>query len=510
MREKIKYEFWSQFDLFSESNKKDIIDGFIEGNPPAPWSHIIDIGVQQHILAQLLSSNNKCDGEMQCKDYIKGKRGLQKWYYAGDIQNPRGDFQTFLCKRLRWMGNILNLAKSHDTVHSSVPDLSIFPKGSWAIQVNFTLKKPYISKDDVEFYIIDNPVKKEWVFKVPYVAPSQWKGALRSAMVRQLVEWWNHLEEEGRNPEEFARRRFRLALLFGSEKGEEPGSIKGLAEYLDRTGGKAAAQRFRELLKQHFSVPQNKPVPHFNGSLHFYPTFFDRIGLEVINPHDRKTGAGKQPIYFECAPAGTLGVFTLLYVPPVNTDENTARADLNLVAEGVNAMLTQYGFGAKTSSGYGVAGDEVEQGRVLLNFSDIPENLKNESPELQDYEPPDEAFYKYLDEHGNVKQEFTGKGEGGLMSNSEYKQKGESLGGGSLSEFKRFRTWYNQHGDKWKTSLRSESSSSVPSKMPQLTFRTLKELVEISITLANSRKTINGYGTADSESISREGKTRRL
>jgi len=54
-------------------------------------------------------------------------------------------------------------------------------------------------------------------------------------------------------------------------------------------------------------------------------------------------------------PAGTPGIFTLLYVPPVNTDENTARADLKAVAKGVKVMLTQYGFGAKTSSGYGVA-----------------------------------------------------------------------------------------------------------------------------------------------------------
>ncbi|RKY97910.1 MAG: hypothetical protein DRQ10_08025 [Candidatus Hydrothermota bacterium] len=51
-------------------------------------------------------------------------------------------------------------------------------------------------------------------------------------------------------------------------------------------------------------------------------------------------------------------MFTLLYVPPVNTDENTARADLKAVAKGVQAMLTQYGFGAKTSSGYGVADSE--------------------------------------------------------------------------------------------------------------------------------------------------------
>jgi CRISPR-associated protein Cmr2 len=106
------------------------------------------------------------------------------------------------------------------------------------------------------------------------------------------------------------------------------------------------------------------------GRLHFYPTFFDRIGLEVINPHDRKTGTGKQPIYFECVPAGTYGTFTLLYVPLdlIGRREDVkeqAQEDLRAAAEGIRAMLTEYGFGAKTSSGYGVA--KVEEKDTQVN-----------------------------------------------------------------------------------------------------------------------------------------------
>ncbi|NPA91941.1 MAG: hypothetical protein GXO55_10955, partial [Chloroflexi bacterium] len=212
------------------------------------------------------------------------------------------------------MGQVLSLANYHDTVSPSLPNLSSFPPGSWAIQVHFTLRKPYLSKDDVDFYIIDNPVKKEWIFKVPYVAPSQWKGALRAAMrrLRGYTTWKEEAQDE------------QMVRLFGNVKGEE----------------------------DEFSA----------GRLHFYPTFFDRIGLEVINPHPRDTGAGKQPIYFECVPAGTMGVFTLLYVPldlvgrsTPEAMEREAKADLQAVARGVRAMLTEYGFGAKTSSGYGVA-----------------------------------------------------------------------------------------------------------------------------------------------------------
>lgn len=37
------------------------------------------------------------------------------------------------------------------------------------IQITFKLKKPYLSKDDDNFYIIDNPIVKDKVFKVPMV-----------------------------------------------------------------------------------------------------------------------------------------------------------------------------------------------------------------------------------------------------------------------------------------------------------------------------------------------------
>ncbi len=275
---------------------------------------------------------------------------------------------------------------------SSLPDLSFFPAGSWAIQVPFTLHKPYLSKDDSDFYILDNPVRKEWVFKMPYMAPSQWKGALRAAMVRELVRGF----QDGRIDEErFVEKRLQLYHLFGNEK-------DGTAEYLNRIlafhqvgpppseGDKAAvekwekafrdildavAEKFENLLRErHYRIGDTKG---FQGRLRFYPTFFDRISLEVINPHDRETGTGKQPIYFECVPPGATGVFTLLYVPLDAADGSEermeqAKEDLKAVAWGIRAMLTRYGFGAKTTSGYGVA-------EVKLS----PQDVKPEDPVFQ-------------------------------------------------------------------------------------------------------------------------------
>lgn len=258
-----------------------------------------------------------------------------------------------------------------------LPDPAVFPVSAWAIKLDFTLRKPYLSKDDCEFYILDNPVRKEWVFKVPYVAPSQWKGALRAAMVQELKWWWLGLSDEERGKdeyvEEFAKRRFRMTLLFGDEKGEEPGALKGLARFLDDLGGEKAAQLYRERVRGFFKKEEH-PI-HHRGWLRFYPTYFDRIGLEVINPHPRDTGAGKQPIYFESVPPGTKGQFVLLYVPLGEVTQEEARDDFRAVVQGIKAMFEKYGFGAKTSSGFGrahVCWKEEEDAEVR------PENLREE------------------------------------------------------------------------------------------------------------------------------------
>lgn len=203
-----------------------------------------------------------------------------------------------------------------------MPAIEHLPRFSFGLTLQFRLAKPYISRDETSFYIIENPVRKEWVFKVPYVAPSSWKGALRAAL-------WQNLGKEVYETDS------RIKRLFG--------------EVRDDVTGQA-------------------------GCLHLYPTFFDQIGLEVINPHDRERGIGKRgPIYFECVPpAQATGRLTMLYVPikvPARVEE--VAEDLHILAEGVVAMLTTYGFGAKTSSGYGTAEDILSgEGQLVVHHPD--------------------------------------------------------------------------------------------------------------------------------------------
>lgn len=263
----------------------------------------------------------------------------------------------------------------------AVPDLVALPPYSIFLQFHFTLISPYLSRDDEVFHINDNPVRKDKVFKVPMVAGSAWKGNLRWTAVHLMVLKW----QQHRNATTFAEERFRLAQLFGDEKGEEGAQVRDLAEYLDKQSPQAAGL-YRQKVRHYFSTTGNT-LPHHSGCLRFYPTFFDRISLEVINPHERETGTGKQPIYFESVPAGASGVFSLLYVPFGSVTEDEVRANLTLMADAICEMMRTYGFSAKKSSGFGGARDDVTRGKIVTATGQWPltklSSLKDEVSHVQ-------------------------------------------------------------------------------------------------------------------------------
>ena len=208
-------------------------------------------------------------------------------------------------------------------------DLSLLPTCSFTLRFTFTLAQPYLSKDDNPFYVIDNPIVRDRLFGLPLVRPSSWKGNLASAL-RQL----------GQNEGDVPWQR-----LFGkvNEANDE---------------GQA-------------------------GRLIFFPTFFTQTGLEIINPHDRRTRVGKNPILFESVPIGAKGTFTLLYVPfdRVGKEQQETAAqvaeDLPLLAKGLQAMFTVYGFSAKRTSGFGLAKETVSDGKLEVNVTEpIPQLAK--------------------------------------------------------------------------------------------------------------------------------------
>lgn len=211
-------------------------------------------------------------------------------------------------------------------------DIEILPVFSWFLQFTFTLKKPFISKDDGELHLYDNPICREKIFRVPMVRPSTWKGNLRFAFRQKWGD--TKITEEER--------------LFGNLKGKDD------------------------------------PEEFKRGRLQFFPTFFREINFEVITPLDRerRIPTEKGPIFFEAIKENTKATFTLLYVPfnligkgkaPDKLKEEVGK-DLALVCEAVKEMMLTYGFSAKKTSGFGVIAPKLEKGRIFFNGISLPDN----------------------------------------------------------------------------------------------------------------------------------------
>ncbi|GAB4156013.1 MAG: hypothetical protein Fur0021_23910 [Candidatus Promineifilaceae bacterium] len=362
----MSFDYWATHTFVHEYDnaQKQVIDYLLSGNGHLPLTsatiaNITDLAARLHLLAQAIVTD--------LKDVAR----------AGSPRQPGGLLHLL-------SGNQVNdyLAQVKETLAAlhllpALPDLTLLPIGSFALHFTFTLASPYLSKDDIALHLLDNPVKKEWVFKLPYVASTQWKGVLEATMVRQLVEWWQSLDQsqqqQQKQRKQFVAQRVQLTRLFGTE-------IENVQQYLAQCGDEKLNKWHKRYVRRFLSN-----TGFLAGRLYFYPSFFDQLSLEVINPHNRETGAGSLPIYFEAVPRGASGSFTLLYAPLdcIGQSETETRqqifADLQLVAQGLEAMFTHYGFGAKTSSGFGLA-ELAGEGRFAIHYP----NAKSQAPRPQE------------------------------------------------------------------------------------------------------------------------------
>jgi len=275
-------------------------------------------------------------------------------------------------RRNRWRIMLKNKKRLADTIlnttNSNLPFHSIY------IQIKLTLKKPYLSKDDDDFYIIDNPIVKDKVFKLPMVRATTWKGALRFAAIKVF--------EEEFDKSDWKKKRVLLVRLFGNEK-------DALENYLNKfiatklgEGTDYVKEEFENYLMEKGYI--SKETPSRSGRLFFYPTFFEEISLDVITPLSRETRTpAKGPIYFETVPENAKGIFRLLYYPfdliargELDKIEGEIKDDMEFLSKALQKMFYEIGFSAKKSSGFGVISEF--DGEVSISFKGI-ENAEFES-----------------------------------------------------------------------------------------------------------------------------------
>lgn len=226
--------------------------------------------------------------------------------------------------------------KDINIIYPKSENLQNFPQNSAFIKIKFTLKKPYTSKDEGEFHIMDNricenPIVRDKFTGFPMVKPTTWKGHLRFAAER--VEWNNKEEKE-----QIIKR------LFGSEPEE------------------------KETLK---------------GRLYFFPTFFQKNSeKDVITPLKRETRTpARGPIFLEVIKKERQGEFCLLYFPyprDKNYSQTQVYQDLIFLTDALKLMFYTYGFSAKKTSGFGVI-QETCEGKLWIKVKNnvIEKNFSN-------------------------------------------------------------------------------------------------------------------------------------
>lgn len=201
----------------------------------------------------------------------------------------------------------------------SCEELALLPKGSFFCSFVFILRTPYASRgDDLVVRLADdppvspNPIVVDWVYRVPIVRPTTWKGNLRfAARQEQPSEMVDH--------------------LFGPWRGEKEDEGVG---------------------------PE--------GRLHFFPTFFElaQKSNQTLQPHDRKTRRGTTVANVQSVGrvgAAAKGLFSILYLALPDDDQSQSKDSARACLSAVSSMLMLHGFGAKKLKGWGLAVQTIEQ-----------------------------------------------------------------------------------------------------------------------------------------------------
>ncbi len=278
---------------------------------------------------------------------------------------------------------------------------------SFFFHVKIKLTAPYFSRGDDDFYLIDNPILKEKVFKFPMIRGSGWKGAIASAF-KDLINEETDLKKENKLIQSYIRifgtgsNEFRELLENIKRKLKNEGELdmqKVIKFFLFELGLKLTKKDI-DSLKDKSEIDswvEEKLIINFHdssedlpsyltihkGRVIFYPTYFDKLSLEIINPHSRKTRAGTNPIHYEVVPKDTNGILQIVYIPfdGVLTDENELKKQIGKDVEFLTDCIekvSENGVGAKTKLGWGQF--SLEEKRVICNRTEVnvPEGWNND------------------------------------------------------------------------------------------------------------------------------------
>jgi CRISPR-associated protein Cmr2 len=313
------------------------------------------------------------------------------------------------------------------------PDHAFLPDSTWfGIDVSFTLVSPWYSKDDRPFHVLDNPVRKDRVFGVPFMSAASWKGLLLWAC-RMQAGLREHLEEHDMKMDDWKDPSW-IVHLFGNEKGED--------------------EQFR------------------SGALACYPTWFNKIGFEVINPHSRARRGGTQPIYYEVVPAETEGKLRLLYAPlpgEIERDKVSPADFIDGFIDSIKALLETYGISAKRTAGWGTARIDYEKSKLRYLEGGCLSELVSPNTDVPSFEQPRDEFMKLMTEQGDPISVLL-DADGKLISKTQFKKLADKKPC-TNQELETFREWYDQHSSEYKKHLSADGACQSALKIREISFK---------------------------------------
>jgi len=285
--------------------------------------------------------------------------------------------------------------KGPKDIHNFYPkeeDLKDLPKNSVLIKISFTLKKPYTSKDEGEFHIIEEDFLFRWRDKRKIKRGLNGRYGLKldekniKIEDNRIVFKNDRIEGKIVKNDEFAtvfindklvdilivKKEENEINVYSSKIFENPlvrDKFTGLPMVRPSTWKghlRFAAERVewekeedKKKIIQRLFGSESGEEKSLKGRIYFFPTFFEEEAKrDVITPLKRDTRTPVSgPISIEIMKSKAEGEFYLLYIPyPKEKDlrEEEVKEDLKFLAEALKLMFYTYGFSAKKTSGFGV------------------------------------------------------------------------------------------------------------------------------------------------------------
>jgi len=304
--------------------------------------------------------------------------------------------------------------KSICNFYPNPEDLEYLPKNSVLIKISFTLKKPYTSRDEGEFHIIEENFLFQWkdkeIKKIKKELNRRYGSKLDDKLDEKDIKIWDDrikfrtgkvvkdnefatvfindkfvdilvIKKDKDGPNVYSSKVFENPIVRDKFTGlpmVRPSTWKGHLRFaagrVDEINGKKLDERTRREIVRRLFGSESDDETALKGRLYFFPTFFEEEARrDVITPLKRDTRTpARGPISLEVMKPGSRGNFYLLYVPypqGKNFKEEEVEEDLRFFAKALKLMFYTYGFSAKKTSGFGVI-EKLKEDDVVVRPED--------------------------------------------------------------------------------------------------------------------------------------------